>query len=240
MARNRLIVALDVKTAQEARELYHQLRDTSGMFKVGSQLFTAAGPSIVRELVDSGAEVFLDLKFHDIPNTVAAAGVEAARLGVSIFNIHAAGGTEMMTRTANAVRDACEREQLKKPSVIAVTVLTSINDQILTEVGVDHGVGEQVQKLARLAEASGMDGVVASPREITAIRRAVTRDDFLIVTPSVRAAGEEKSDQKRTMTPAEAVGAGANYIVVGRPITGAPDPRAAAIRIVEELERSLS
>jgi orotidine-5'-phosphate decarboxylase len=205
------------------------------MFKVGSQLFTSAGPSLVREIVSAGSRVFLDLKFHDIPNTVAAAGREAARLGVSIFNVHAAGGSEMMRRTADAVTVTAEREGLSKPIVIAVTVLTSSDAVTLAEVGVSDDPLAQAVKLARLAAACGIDGVVASPHEVAGVRSAVEREGFVIVTPGVRPQGAATHDQKRVMTPAEAVRAGADYLVVGRAILEASDRAAAAREILEEM-----
>jgi orotidine-5'-phosphate decarboxylase len=233
-AKNRLIIALDVETAREARELVTMLRDYAGMFKIGSQLFTASGPSIVREIVEAGCGVFLDLKFHDIPNTVAAAGVEAARLGVSIFNVHASGGSEMMRRTVEAVGDVSSREGLARPRIIAVTVLTSTDAATLSEIGVASEPEAQVRKLARLAEACGLDGVVASPLEVKTVRAAVSRN-FLIVTPGVRPSGASHDDQKRVMTPAEAIGAGADYIVIGRPIIKTEDPARAALGVLEEM-----
>jgi orotidine-5'-phosphate decarboxylase len=232
---NKLIVALDVETATQARELFGALRESVGMFKVGSQLFTSAGPDLVRELVAAGSRVFLDLKFHDIPHTVAAAGREAARLGVSIFNVHAAGGGEMMRRTAEAVSEAAEREGFSRPIVIAVTVLTSSVAATLAEVGVLDGPQEQVVRLARLAAACGIDGVVASPHEVAGLRSSVERKGFVIVTPGVRPKGVATHDQKRVMTPAEAIRAGADYLVVGRAILDAPDPAAAAQEILEEM-----
>src|SRR5215472_11182827 len=162
-AKNKLIVALDVDDANQALDLFNELRDVAGTFKIGAQLFTAAGPSCVRQIVNAGGRVFLDLKYHDIPNTVALAGIEAARLGVSIFNLHAAGGSEMMRRTADAVADVSEREGLVRPRIIAVTVLTSIDAEVLREIGVPANPEQQVIRLALLAEASGLDGVVASP-----------------------------------------------------------------------------
>jgi orotidine-5'-phosphate decarboxylase len=232
---NKLIVALDVETPLRARELFSALRDVVGMFKIGSQLFTAAGPDFVREIVAAGSRVFLDLKFHDIPNTVAAASREAARLGVSIFNVHAAGGSEMMKRTAEAVTEVSEREALSRPVVIAVTVLTSADAATLAEVGVEFNPQEQVLKLARLAESCGIDGVVASPQEVALLRSAIERESFVLVTPGVRPAGASAHDQKRVMTPAEAVRAGADYLVVGRAILEAADPEAAAQKILEEM-----
>jgi len=236
LATDKLIVALDVDNAQRARELVSILRDQIGMFKIGSQLFTIAGPDIVREVVKSGARVFLDLKFHDIPNTVAAAGVAATQLGVSIFNVHAAGGSEMMRRTADAVSQVAAREGIPRPSVIAVTILTSMDEIVLSEVGLHSTCVDQVRTLAQLADSSGMDGVVASPREVSIIRTNVKTAPFLIVTPGVRPAGVVPNDQKRVSTPAEAIKMGADYIVIGRPITGATDPAAAARQIAQEME----
>jgi orotidine-5'-phosphate decarboxylase len=232
---NKLIVALDVETAAAARELVSALRGLVGMFKIGSQLFTAAGPNVVREIVDSGARVFLDLKYHDIPNTVARAGVEATRLGVSIFNVHAAGGGEMMRRTAHAVAECAEAEGLQRPRVIAVTVLTSANAATLAEIGIELPPENWVTRLARLASASGLDGVVASAREVSLVRAVVTQADFLLVTPGVRPAGSLTGDQKRITTPRQAIMAGADYIVVGRPILDSPDPAEAAGRIIAEM-----
>ncbi|HEX8776030.1 MAG TPA: orotidine-5'-phosphate decarboxylase [Pyrinomonadaceae bacterium] len=236
--RERLIVALDVESAGEARELFARLRDYARMFKIGSQLFTAAGPGLVRELSEEGASIFLDLKFHDIPNTVAGAGIEAARLGVSIFNVHALGGGEMMRRTRAAVQEVSEREGLKRPRIIAVTALTSADSATLEEVGIEGGAQRLVTRLARLAEACGLDGVVASPAEIAMVREHVSAPNFLIVTPGVRLEGSATDDQKRVMTPAEAVRAGADYLVVGRPILKAPHPERAVAQIVEEMERA--
>jgi orotidine-5'-phosphate decarboxylase len=234
--KNKLIVALDVETAGKAHDLVDSLRGLVGMFKVGSQLFTAAGPSVVRDIVASGGRVFLDLKFHDIPNTVAAAGVEAARLGVSIFNVHASGGGEMMQRTAEAVSQAAETAGVARPLVIAVTVLTSADAGLLSQVGLSTGPEEQVRNLALLAADSKMDGVVASPHEVSIIRSAVGKPGFLIVTPGVRPTGAACDDQRRVMTPAQAIKAGADYIVVGRPITGAKDPAEAARLIIQEMQ----
>jgi orotidine-5'-phosphate decarboxylase len=236
MEKNKLIVALDVESAEKARDLFQALRGVVGMFKIGSQLFTAAGPALVREIVSSGERVFLDLKFHDIPNTVAAAGVEATRLGVSIFNLHAAGGTEMMRRTREAVAECADSESITRPLIIAVTVLTSANGITLAEVGYDSSPAELVHRLALLAEASGLDGVVASPREVGLVRSAVSKPGFIVVTPGVRPAGSELSDQKRVTTPREAMSAGADFLVVGRPIIEASDPARAARQIVDEME----
>lgn len=236
MNSNKLIVALDVDTAQKARKLVSTLRGVAGMFKIGMQLFTAAGPNLVREIIDSGERVFLDLKYHDIPNTVSLAGVEATRLGVSIFNIHAMGGSEMMRRTADAVSECALAEGLARPLVIAVTILTSANETTVSEIGLASDPAALVPRLALLAEANGMDGVVASPRELSIIRNAVKKPGFVVVTPGVRPAGATLFDQKRVTTPSEAILAGADYIVVGRPILDAPDPARAAQEIVDEME----
>ncbi|HEX8633096.1 MAG TPA: orotidine-5'-phosphate decarboxylase [Pyrinomonadaceae bacterium] len=235
---NKLIIALDVETADEARRLCSLLGAEAGMFKVGSQLFTAAGGQLVREIVAGGGRVFLDLKFHDIPNTVAAACREAVRLGVSLFNVHAAGGGEMMRRAAAATSETAAREGLPRPALIAVTVLTSADASVLAETGVARGLEEQVGTLAKLAAASGLDGVVASPHEIALVRAAVGREDFLLVTPGVRPSAAAHDDQRRVMTPAAAVRAGADYLVVGRAILNAPDPLRAARAINAEMERA--
>lgn len=236
MNSRKLIVALDVDTAAKARDLVNALRGIVGMFKIGSQLFTAAGPALVREIVNSGERVFLDLKFHDIPNTVAAAGVEAARMGVSIFNVHAGGGSDMMSRTVEAVTKSAEDEGLTKPHIIAVTVLTSSNQKTLAEVGISSSPADLVRHFALLAEAAGLDGVVASPHEVRLIRAAVKKSGFIVVTPGVRPAGSTPGDQSRVTTPREAIAAGADYLVVGRPILSAPDPVEAAQRIIREME----
>jgi orotidine-5'-phosphate decarboxylase len=236
-AKEKLIVALDVESAEEALRLYGELREEAGMFKVGSQLFTTAGPDLVRRLVGDGARIFLDLKFHDIPNTVAAAAREAVRLGVALFNIHAAGGSEMMRRAADATAAEAERLGVQKPSLIAVTVLTSMDGDALSETGVAAAnVEEHVRRLARLADASGLDGVVASPHEIVAVRETVGRAGFLVVTPGVHPSATAYADQKRVTSPAEAVRLGADFIVVGRAILNSPDPARAARAIVAEME----
>ena len=236
MKTNKLIVALDVDNTQKAREILSALRGIAGMFKVGMQLFTAAGPALVREIISSGERVFLDLKYHDIPNTVALAGVEATRLGVSMFNIHAAGGSEMMRRTADSVTECAAVEGLSRPLVIGVTILTSADENTVAEVGFGLTPAELVPRLALLAEASGMDGVVASPREVSIVRAAVKKPNFVVLTPGVRPQGAALFDQRRVTTPREAILAGADYIVVGRPILDAPDPAAAAQQILDELE----
>jgi orotidine-5'-phosphate decarboxylase len=236
--RNPIVVALDVDTVEQALSLVERLRGSAGMFKVGKQLFTAAGPDIVRRIIGMGEKVFLDLKFHDIPNTVAKAAVEAARLGVSIFNLHAMGGSKMMRAAAEAVNEAAEREGISRPLILGVTVLTSHTQESLNEVGIERRLEDEVVALARLCNASGIDGVVASPQEIIPIREAVRERDFVVLTPGVRPVGTTLNDQSRVMTPAEAICAGADFLVVGRPITAADDPVMAAQKILEEIERA--
>lgn len=235
--RNRLIFALDVDSLGEAETLVGRLAREVGVFKVGKQLFLSAGPEVVRMIQRHGAEVFLDLKFHDIPYTVARAGVEAARLGVRFFDLHASGSFEMMERTQVEVARVCRREGIRRPKILAVTVLTSLRRSDLRRVGVADEVEHQVVRLARLARRAGMDGVVASPLEIARIRRECGRG-FLIVTPGVRPSGlRANDDQKRIMTPEEAMKAGADYLVLGRPIRDAPDPLAAVREVVAEMAR---
>jgi len=238
-AKNKLIVALDVDTTHHALELVDELRNSVGMFKVGMQLFTAAGPELVRQIVGQGNRVFLDLKYHDIPNTVAMAAVEATRLGVTLFNIHTSGGRDMMTRAAKAVAETAARENLTAPKVLGVTLLTSIDAQTLAEIGIGDGPPAVVARLAQLAKTSRIDGVVASAQEIETIRQSVTQKDFLIVTPGIRSSDDELNDQRRTMTAAAAIRAGADYLVVGRPITAAKDRAAAAQRFVGEIQTAL-
>jgi orotidine-5'-phosphate decarboxylase len=233
---NRVLVALDVESATRAAELADALRGVVGGFKIGKQLFTAAGPSIVRALAEHGDRVFLDLKFHDIPNTVAGAVAAAVTTGAWMVNVHASGGRKMMQAAAEAASAAAARLGRERPVVIGVTVLTSLDETQLRETGVEHALLDQVVLLARLAQASGLDGVVASPQEIAAIR-AACGPDFLIVTPGIRPGTGQlaKDDQSRVMSPADAVAAGASHLVIGRPITAAADPRAAAEGIVADL-----
>ncbi|MBK7393126.1 MAG: orotidine-5'-phosphate decarboxylase [Chloracidobacterium sp.] len=232
--RDRIIVALDVDSAEKAREITRELAGHVGAFKIGLQLFTLAGPEFVRELTADGHRIFLDLKFHDIPNTVAKASVEAARLGVWMFNVHAAGGSEMMKTAVEEVNNVCAAEQIERPLMIAVTVLTSSNAETLNEIGFAGEVDEQVVRLARLAESAGMDGVVASPREVTSIRSAITRTNFLTVTPGIRPETATNDDQKRVTTLRQAMAGGSDYAVIGRPITQAADRLAAVEQIVAE------
>jgi orotidine-5'-phosphate decarboxylase len=224
--RQRLIVALDVSTAAAARKIVAAVGDSALAYKVGMQLYTAEGPCIVRELVGSGRRVFLDLKYHDIPNTAAAAVREAAQLGVSMLTVHASGGGKML----RAAVEAAEPDLL----VLAVTVLTSLDDVDLGKIGLRGGVLDQVLRLAALALSNGCKGVVASAQEAAALREEFGHD-FAIVTPGVRPAGSGHDDQARVVTPAEAIAAGASHIVVGRPITEASDPAAEARAILGQI-----
>lgn len=229
-ARERLIVALDVSSAAAAQKIVAAVGDSAFLYKVGKQLFTAEGPAIVRDLVASGRRVFLDLKFHDIPNTVAAAVAEAAKLKVSMLTVHASGGSRML----KAATEAAAASSAAKPLVLGVTVLTSFRDADVQEVGFSGRVVDNVLRLAQLARASGCGGIVTSAKEVAEVRRELGAG-FAIVTPGVRPAGSDVGDQARVVTPAEAIAAGASHIVVGRPITAAADPAAAARAIVEEM-----
>jgi orotidine-5'-phosphate decarboxylase len=227
-ARERLIVALDAPEEALAMVLVDALAGEVGMFKVGSQLFTAAGPDVVRAIVARGEHVFLDLKFHDIPNTVAGAVASAVRLGVSLLTVHGLGGRAMLEAAAGAIPAMGTR-------LLAITVLTSHDETSLGDVGVGRPLVEEVRELALLARAAGIDGVVASPHEVPLLREACGKD-LLIVTPGIRPAGARAGDQARAATPAAALAAGADYLVVGRPITEARNPAAAARAIVREME----
>jgi len=230
---DQLLVALDVDSAKAARTLANELRGVVGGFKIGSRLFTSVGPAIVEDLAAQGDRVFLDLKFHDIPNTVAGAVAAATRLGVWMLNVHASGGTAMMQAARQAADDEAARTSRPAPLVVAVTMLTSLSDASLAEIGVVPALARQVERLAALAQSAGLDGVVASPHEIAAVRSRCG-NELVIVTPGIRGAGESREDQMRTMSAAEALAAGASHIVVGRPIIEASDPRAAAERIAAE------
>ena len=239
VAKDKLIVALDVKTPSRAIDLVRELHDVAGMFKVGSQLFTLAGPQIVKDIIALNTKVFLDLKFHDIPHQVAGAARSAAELGVSLFTIHASGGSEMMQRAVESVSEVAQRTGGARSKVLAISVLTSIDATILLQIGITSSTEDSVLGLVRLAECSGVDGVVASPQEIRTIRTTVPNQNFLIVTPGIRPTANEsqREDQKRVATPQAAIAAGASYLVVGRPITAASDPLAAAQQIVAEMKR---
>jgi orotidine-5'-phosphate decarboxylase len=227
--RQRLIVALDVSSAAAAQQIVAAVGDSASCYKVGMQLYTAEGPRVVRDLVASGRRVFLDLKYHDIPNTVAAAVCQAAGLGVSMLTIHASGGGKMMRAATEAART-----RNAALMILGVTVLTSLDDNDLDKLGVHGRVQDQVLRLAALALADGCHGVVASAQEASALRNEL-EGDFAIVTPGVRPAGAEPDDQARVVTPAEAIAAGATYIVVGRPITSAADPAGEARAILSQI-----
>jgi orotidine-5'-phosphate decarboxylase len=226
---DRLIVALDVSSAAEARQLVTAVGGSATTFKVGKQLFTAEGPQVVRDLVCSGRKVFLDLKFHDIPNTVAGAVASASALGVSMLTVHASGGSKMLKAACEAAAGVNPH-----PMILAVTVLTSFSDADLQEQGITNGVEKQVLRLARLALQAGCGGVVASAHEAANLRHSFGTG-FAIVTPGVRPAGADAGDQTRVVTPKDAINAGADYIVVGRPITGAKEPARAAAAILAEI-----
>lgn len=234
--KDRILVALDVESGDAALTLADALRGTVGGFKIGSRLFTAEGPAIVRALTERGDRVFLDLKFHDIPNTVATAVEAATHLGVWMVNVHAGGGTAMMRAARTAAHEAAAKRSAPPPLVIAVTVLTSMSQAALKETGIVIDLMDQVLRLAELSKDAGLDGVVASPLETAAIRRRCG-DGFAIVTPGIRggAADAAKGDQARTMSPAEAIKAGSSYLVIGRPVIAAADPRQAAEAIAASL-----
>ncbi|HEV8427853.1 MAG TPA: orotidine-5'-phosphate decarboxylase [Pyrinomonadaceae bacterium] len=238
-AKDKLIVALDVDTPAKALDLVKELHGVAGMFKIGSTLFTSAGPQIVRDIINRDCKVFLDLKFHDIPHQVAGAARSAAELGVSLFTIHASGGSEMMRRAVDSVNEIAAKGGVRA-RVLAISVLTSIDATILSQIGVSSSPSESVLRLVRLAGDSGVDGVVASPQEIKTIRAAVSNPGFLVVTPGIRPSTNEpeREDQKRVATPAAAITAGASYLVVGRPITGAADPVTATRKIVAEMQEA--
>ena len=226
----RIIVALDFECVSQALEFSRHLPPQACRVKVGKELFNRGGPDVVRRLIDSGFDVFLDLKFHDIPNTVAAACRAAADLGVWMVNVHASGGRRMM----QAAREAVDAVSVP-PLLIGVTILTSLDEQDLAEVGFNGSVQDNVIRLARLAGSAGLDGVVCSAREAALIRTSVG-PSFCLVTPGIRPAGVASDDQKRVMTPAEALSSGSDYLVIGRAITRAPDPRAVILSLQSQLD----
>ena len=235
-ARERLVLALDVDDFKKADELVDKLSNYVGVFKIGSQLFTAEGAKVVNMVNEKGGKVFLDLKFHDIPNTVARAAEVAAKLGVYIFNVHTSGGYEMMKAAAEATKKTSFALGINKPLILGVTLLTSTNQEILEkEIGIKKGLEEQVVHLAKLAKAAGLDGVVASSWEIKKIRKTCG-EDFIILTPGIRPAGKSSDDQKRVMAPREAIKLGADFLVIGRPIRNAANPAEAAKEILSEME----
>ena len=235
-AKERLVLALDVDNFKKAEELVGKLSDYVGVFKIGNQLFSAEGPKIINMINDRGSKVFLDLKFHDIPNTVARAAEIATKLGVYIFNVHTSGGYEMMRAAAEASEKISLALGVRKPLILGVTLLTSINQEILEkEIGIKKRIEKQVVHLAKLAKTAGLDGVVASSWEIKEIRKACG-ENFVILTPGIRPAGKSFDDQKRVMTPREAIKLGADFLVIGRPIRNASNPVEAAKEILREME----
>ena len=231
---DRLIVALDVHAMEDVKSLVETLGDSVTYYKVGMELFYSVGAPVVSYLKEKGKQVFLDLKLHDIPNTVAGGLCSLMGLGADILNVHASGGYAMMKKSAEALRAAAEKQGIACPKLIAITVLTSINAEEWAEMGYQGGIGEQVIRLAELAKKAGLDGVVASPQEAAAIRKACG-EDFLIVTPGIRPAGSSQDDQSRISTPSAALRNGATHLVVGRPVRSAENPRAAAEKIVKEM-----
>jgi orotidine-5'-phosphate decarboxylase len=223
--KEKVIIALDVSSRAGALRMVRELHDLCGMFKVGSQLFMAEGPAVVKGITAAGGRVFLDLKFHDIPNTVSRAAVEAAKLGVSMMTFHASGGRAMMQSAVNELGKS-------RPWMIAVTVLTSLDTPSLFEIGIELPLEQHVRRLAILAAECGMDGIVCSPRELSVLRRTVP-PDFKLVTPGIRMPSQSPNDQNRIATPADALSAGADFIVVGRAVTDAPDPRRALQDLIE-------
>jgi orotidine-5'-phosphate decarboxylase len=237
MLRNPIIVALDVPNAADALRLARELTPHVGAFKIGSQLFTSAGPDIVRQIRQGGGQVFLDLKFHDIPNTVAKAVASAVHLDVQMLTIHTSGGLEMMRAAETSAQETAAKLKLAPPLVLGVTVLTSMDLKTLSEIGCSSTIGQQVERLAGLAAQAGLRGLVCSPLEITALR-AQLPPAMQLVTPGIRTGNEPADDQKRTLSPAEAVRAGANWLVIGRPIYAAKNPVQAAREICEALSRA--
>jgi orotidine-5'-phosphate decarboxylase len=234
----RIIIALDVPTKEEALSLVHELPDAV-TFKVGLTLFTSQGPSLLQKIQSQGKKIFLDLKLHDIPHQVAGAVRTGVRLGIHMMTLHASGGREMMTRAAEAAEQEARHTGLDKPLLLAVTVLTSLKEKQLQEIGMEAQVDRQVLRLARLAKESRMDGVVCSPQEIDIIKQEFSQD-FLVVSPGIRPSWAEAQDQKRILTPGEALKKGADYMVIGRPITKADSPKEAFLKIAEELDRAVN
>jgi orotidine-5'-phosphate decarboxylase len=232
--RNPIIAALDVPTVERALKLAKEIAPVVGAFKIGSELFTNAGPDIVKKIRATGASVFLDLKFHDIPNTVAKAVASATRLDVQMLTIHTSGGLEMMRAAEAAAQQTANQAGLNAPLVLGVTVLTSSESHTLAEIGCEANVGAQVERLANLAVKAGLRGLVCSPLEIADLRQILPAH-IQLVTPGIRTGAEKADDQKRTLTPREAIDAGANWLVIGRPIYAAENPRAAAEKILETL-----
>jgi len=234
---NPILVALDVPTPELAMSLVENLRELVGGFKIGSELFTTDGPEMVRSIRAGGSHVFLDLKFHDIPNTVAKAVAAAVRLDVQMLTVHTCGGLEMLKAAQKASEDTARQAMRNPPLILGVTVLTSMDTNQIQSVGISDSVGKQVERLAQLAVLSGIGGIVCSPLEIVQLRQTIP-SAMQLVTPGIRGAEDEKGDQKRTLSAAEALSAGANWLVIGRPIYAAPDPVAAATKILDSLKQS--
>jgi orotidine-5'-phosphate decarboxylase len=232
--RNPIIAALDVPTAEQALALARQLAPAVGAFKIGKELFTSAGPEMVRQVRATGAAVFLDLKFHDIPNTVARAVAAAVRLEVQMLTLHTSGGLAMMQAAEESAQKTAAQAGRDAPLVLGVTVLTSLDNQALAEIGVETTVGRQVERLAALAARAGLRGLVCSPLEVAGLRQMLPAS-MQLVTPGIRSGREKADDQKRTLTAREALQAGASWLVIGRPICAAPNPRAAAEEILATL-----
>lgn len=235
MADERIIAALDVRSMEEVKKLVEGLGNTISFYKVGMELFYAVGPQVIKYLKDNGKKVFLDLKLHDIPNTVAEGLVSLMKLGVDIFNVHASGGLTMMTKAANRVKEEAAQLGITAPKLIAITVLTSINEDDWAGLGMNTPIDKQVLRLAKLTQQAGLDGVVASPREAKAIRE-LCGSDFMIITPGVRPQGAKKDDQSRIATPKQALLNGASQLVIGRPIYQAAEPLKAAQHIIAEIK----
>lgn len=235
MADERIIAALDVRSMEAVKKLVEGLGNTISFYKVGMELFYAVGPQVIKYLKDNGKKVFLDLKLHDIPNTVAEGLVSLMKLGVDIFNVHASGGLTMMTKAANRVKEEAAQLGITAPKLIAITVLTSINEDDWAGLGMNTPIDRQVLRLAKLTQQAGLDGVVASPREAKAIRE-LCGSDFMIITPGVRPQGAKKDDQSRIATPKQALLNGASQLVIGRPIYQAAEPLKAAQHIIAEIK----
>jgi orotidine-5'-phosphate decarboxylase len=232
--RNPIIAALDVPSAEAAIRLAKQVAPSVGGFKVGLELFTAAGPDIVRRIRETGVSVFLDLKFHDIPNTVAKAVAAAVRLDVQMLTVHASGGLEMLTAAEKAAEETAWEIGQTPPLVLGVTILTSLDSNALSGIGLDPNVGRQVRRLANMANTAGLRGLVCSPMEVADLRQSLPRS-MQLITPGIRLSSSAADDQKRTLSPQEALSAGANWVVIGRPIYAAEDPRATAEMILKSL-----
>ncbi len=230
----RIILALDVADFEKAKGLVADLKEYVGIFKVGIKLFTNSGPRAVKMIQEFGRKVFLDLKIHDIPHIASNAGEEATKLGVFMYNLHALGGFEMMKEVVNSTNHLVEASRLSKPIILAVTILTSLDSKDIEEIGINYSLEEEAIRLARLSQRAGVDGVIASPKEARKIKEELGQD-FIIVSPGIRSSLETKGDQKRSLTPKEALKSGVDYLVLGRPILDSKDPKSALLRVIEEI-----